>query len=112
MLRQRGRRLITVVSAVALVSTGLAWSPSLAAAPTSTSGARTHTSQATQPASPAAKASPTSPVELPARRTRNSRTFSVGGAYKTQLYAAPVNYQDAKGAWQTIDNTMVAAGGG
>jgi RHS repeat-associated protein len=41
-------------------------------------------------------------------RTRNSRTFSSGGRQLTTLvYPESVNYRDASGAWQAIDNSLV-----
>ena len=47
--------------------------------------------------------------ELPARRTANSRTYTLGHGLLQTVYAADaVNYRDAAGAWQPIDNTLVA----
>jgi hypothetical protein len=48
------------------------------------------------------------PVEVPGRRTRTSQTFRVGTHYETRIYQGSVNYQDAHGAWQPIDDTLVA----
>lgn len=46
-------------------------------------------------------------------RTARSTTFDLGdGRYRTRSYPDPVNYRDAAGAWQPIDNTLVAATGG
>jgi len=44
-------------------------------------------------------------------RTRNSRTFSSGGRQLTTLvYSGSVNYRDASGTWQAIDNSLVKTG--
>ena len=41
-------------------------------------------------------------------RTRNSRTYSSGGRQLTTLvYADSVNYRDASGTWQAIDDSLV-----
>ncbi|TMC54270.1 MAG: DNRLRE domain-containing protein [Chloroflexi bacterium] len=63
----------------------------------------------TAPGKPTAK----DPVgaEKPTLRTRNSRTFSSGGRQLTTLvYAGSVNYRDASGSWQAIDNSLVKTG--
>src|SRR5438105_14231057 len=39
--------------------------------------------------------------------TRRSRTFHDGHKKITVLYGGAVNYRDAHGAWQTIDDTLV-----
>jgi len=47
--------------------------------------------------------------ELPARRTASSRTYTLGHGLLQTVYAADaVNYRDAAGAWQPIDNTLTA----
>ncbi len=49
------------------------------------------------------------------RRTEDSRTFvAEDDTFQTVFYGAPVNYQDANGAWQPLDNALVpsAAPGG
>ncbi|WP_285599532.1 hypothetical protein [Kineosporia sp. NBRC 101731] len=48
--------------------------------------------------------------ELVGDRTRMSRTFAdpVTGTRVTQLSAAPINFQNAGGDWQPIDNTLKA----
>src|SRR5579884_686739 len=48
-------------------------------------------------------------IELPALRTRTSRTYRVGGARHLVACAEAVNYRDANGAWQPIDNTLRAS---
>ncbi len=48
------------------------------------------------------------PQEVPGRRTANSQTYRVGTHYETRIYPGSVNYQDAHGAWQPIDDTLVA----
>lgn len=48
------------------------------------------------------------PGEVVERRTEDSRTFATeDGRFETVFYAAPVNYQDANGDWQPIDNRLV-----
>ncbi|MBT0774267.1 DNRLRE domain-containing protein [Kineosporia sp. J2-2] len=58
----------------------------------------------------------TGKTELVKERTRMSRTFTdpVSGTRVTQLSASPINFQDAEGAWQPIDNVLQAdkSGGG
>ncbi len=47
--------------------------------------------------------------ELPALRTRTSHTYlGSDGTYQAQVFPGSINYQDANGAWQPIDNTLVA----
>ena len=44
-------------------------------------------------------------------RTRNSRTFASGGRQLTTLiYTDSVNYRDASGTWQPIDDSLVKTG--
>ena len=45
--------------------------------------------------------------EVPGLRTRTSRTYLVDGEYQAVLYSGSVNYRDATGAWQPIDNSLV-----
>ena len=60
---------------------------------------------------PTPKAKPSTPFEKTNLRTRNSRTFSNGGRQLTTLvYPDSVNYRDASGAWQPIDNSLVKTG--
>ncbi|HEV2070347.1 MAG TPA: fibronectin type III domain-containing protein [Acidimicrobiales bacterium] len=48
--------------------------------------------------------------EVVERRTEDSTTVvTEDGTYETTFYDAPVNYQDANGDWQPIDNTLVPA---
>ena len=48
------------------------------------------------------------PGEVVERRTEDSRTFvTEDGAFETVLYGGAVNYQDANGDWQPIDNSLV-----
>jgi len=59
-------------------------------------------------APPAAKQVPTAKAEVVGRRTRTSRTYAnSNGTFSTVYYAGSMNYQDANGAWQPIDNTLV-----
>jgi hypothetical protein len=56
--------------------------------------------------------------EIPALRTATSDTYQVKDAadgqthYLSDFFAAPVNWQDATGAWQPIDTGLVAVSGG
>jgi hypothetical protein len=60
---------------------------------------------ATKPAS----ASDARPGELVDLRTRTSMTIrQADGTLQTVLSAGPVHYRDANGAWQRIDNNLVA----
>ncbi len=43
----------------------------------------------------------------PIGRTRTSNTYSVGGQYRSVIYPGSINYKDASGHWQPIDNTLV-----
>lgn len=53
---------------------------------------------------------PTGPVEVPRLRTRTSTTaVNRNGVYTVHAYLHSINYQDASGAWQPIDNTIIAA---
>jgi RHS repeat-associated protein len=46
-------------------------------------------------------------VEIPALRTRSSRTYQApNGSYVAVISAGAVNYRDANGSWQAIDNTL------
>ncbi|HSH61874.1 MAG TPA: hypothetical protein VK988_19945, partial [Acidimicrobiales bacterium] len=50
------------------------------------------------------------PVEVDALRTQTSRTFATpDGSMETELSQASLHYADASGAWQPIDNTLVAS---
>lgn len=45
--------------------------------------------------------------ELPDRRTASSNTFLLAdGSLETRLFQAPVNYRDAKGDWQPIEEQL------
>ncbi len=52
--------------------------------------------------------------EVTSKRTAASRTVrdSVTGVLTTEVFSEAVHYQDAKGAWAPIDNTLAAAPGG
>lgn len=51
--------------------------------------------------------------ELPGLRSRSGRTYQApNGSLKTVLHAEAVNYRDAQGKWQPIDNSLVPANGG
>src|SRR5437016_2123174 len=47
--------------------------------------------------------------EVVAWRTRTSRTYALPGGFESDITAGSVNYQDSRGQWQPIDNTLVAA---
>jgi RHS repeat-associated protein len=50
--------------------------------------------------------------EIPLARTATSRTFQLeGGARETRTYTQPVNYLDAEGDWQPIENELEETGG-
>ncbi len=43
-------------------------------------------------------------TELEAKRTATSQTFELpSGALETRIYEAPVNYRDADGSWEPIE---------
>lgn len=46
--------------------------------------------------------------EIPERRTEQSKTVvGENGLLETQFFNEPVNFKDAEGVWQKIDNTLV-----
>jgi RHS repeat-associated protein len=50
--------------------------------------------------------------EIGALRTETSRTFLMpDGRYFAQIFAEPVNYRDAQGRWQQIDDSLVPVDG-
>ena len=51
--------------------------------------------------------------EVVGLRSRSSRTYLASdGTYQEQAFAVPINYQDSKGTWQPIDDTLVPFGHG
>jgi hypothetical protein len=49
--------------------------------------------------------------EVAGLRTRTSRRYRrPDGSLVARVWAAPVNYRDAQGAWQAIDDSRVASG--
>ncbi len=48
-------------------------------------------------------------VEVVSARTRTSRTYKTASGYRTEVFEGPINYRDAHGAWQAIDNTLIPA---
>lgn len=61
------------------------------------------------------QASPVAPPgrELSGLRTESSDTYEAGGGRRVlRAFAHPVNYRDAAGSWQPIEDTLVAAEGG
>src|SRR5262245_31657636 len=68
--------------------------------------ARTPSPQLSPAAPSAGSVTATEVVRL---RTPNSRTFQRSdGRMETRISSAPMNFRDASGAWQPIDNTLVA----
>ena len=46
-------------------------------------------------------------AELPSLRTRTTQTFEAkGGSYELRMATESINYRDATGRWQPIDNTL------
>src|SRR5437868_839657 len=43
--------------------------------------------------------------EVVSLRSSNSRTIATNNGYVTDIFAGPINFKDAKGAWQPIDDT-------
>jgi RHS repeat-associated protein len=72
-------------------------------------GQETAAQTATPPAGTSASGQSSDPREIPALRTRTSRTYAEDGMYTAQIFAGSINYQDADGQWQPIDNTLVAS---
>jgi hypothetical protein len=65
------------------------------------------------PASVRAHPLPAGAVEVPQLRTETSRTWALpDGTMRTRVFQRPVNYQDARGGWQPIDNQLVRSAGG
>src|SRR5260221_10849908 len=51
--------------------------------------------------------------ELESKRTATSDTFRLaGGALETRVYESPINYRDAEGDWQPIDEGLEELPGG
>jgi RHS repeat-associated protein len=62
-------------------------------------------------ASPTATSAPPRGPEIPALRGMYSRTYEgKNGTAQLVLYPEPVNYRDAHGAWQPIDDSLVPSG--
>jgi hypothetical protein len=60
------------------------------------------------PAAQTATPNPAAPHEIVGMRTRTADTSVLpDGQYQTTIYPGPINYQDASGAWQPIDNALV-----
>jgi len=52
-------------------------------------------------------------TEVPSLRTRTSRTFATGnGNLVAKIASEPINYLDASGRWEPIDNALIARPGG
>jgi RHS repeat-associated protein len=51
--------------------------------------------------------------EVPGFENEYTKVFTnADGSYTAEVHTVPINYRDAKGAWQTIDPTLVATAGG
>lgn len=61
----------------------------------------------------AAFSDPAPVSELPEKRTATSDTYELhSGRLETRVYGVPVNYKDAEGEWQPIDEGLEEADGG
>ncbi|MGN6257431.1 MAG: hypothetical protein ACTHN3_06740, partial [Solirubrobacterales bacterium] len=61
----------------------------------------------------AESAAPSSAVELPEKRTTTSDTYELqSGQLETRIYGSPVNYEDAQGEWQPIEEGLEETGSG
>src|SRR4051812_3316428 len=109
----RGRRLVT--AAVVIVGVGLLAAVTDAAKRSSSKGPP---SKALAARVDARALGADRPGRAPGReiahlRTRYSRTYrEAGGQSVARISAAPVNYRDAGGRWQPIDDTLVPVAGG
>jgi hypothetical protein len=66
------------------------------------------TLQHSAPQTPGPAGPPLTPGEQPDLRQQNVQTFyNKDGTYTAKLYPRPVNYQDAHGNWQPIDERVV-----
>ncbi len=107
---RRARARLAILVAVALLANGLVVMP--AATPHGPGLWQRLTRVVAGLAGPQeAQAAPLAPgrVEVPELRTRYSKTYRTPeGFLEAAVSAGPVNYQDAGGAWQPIDDTLVA----
>lgn len=46
-------------------------------------------------------------VEIPAKRSRFSRTFRTPEGFEAETFTRPINFEDKHGRWQPIDNALV-----
>jgi hypothetical protein len=75
------------------------------------SGTAARASGASYVQAPVPASLPAGSHELPALRSRTSRTYLLAsGDYRAEVSAGSLNYKDAQGLWQPIDNTLVASG--
>lgn len=45
--------------------------------------------------------------EIVSMRTQSSRTYAEDGHFRLQVFPGSINYKDASGSWQPIENTLV-----
>ncbi len=69
--------------------------------------APSHINRAVSPPSTAPASRTERKQEMVAWRSRVSRTYATQNGYDTDITAGSVNYQDATGQWQPIDDTLV-----
>ena len=115
-MRYKGAAFLAIALALLVPSTQLATSQSAVASTAApTSKLKPNMFQANsvrrggRASGPGAGPSSATKKEIIGRRSRNSRTYQSGGNFETLIYPASINYQDAKGNWQPIDDTLVAA---
>jgi RHS repeat-associated protein len=112
----RGRVFVAAVTSLALGLSGVASAPSALAQQAGEDAAPVESAVVVAPsAGSVADASlRAADGELVAMRTRASRTYvSAGGrGFATRVFAEPVNYRDAAGAWQRIDPSLRSSSGG
>ena len=103
--RPSGRRPFTRASILALAFITLSVVPLVGASSAAEAPDAPAADSAVEASAPAAPAG-----DIPSLRTRTSRTYSVDdGDREAHIFTEAINYRDAEGAWQPIDNTLVAS---
>ncbi|MCW2987158.1 MAG: repeat protein, partial [Solirubrobacterales bacterium] len=96
------RSFLLILAALAALSSSIALAYG-EDSPSSESDGATLSEPPTDPAGP----------ELEGKRTATSQTFRLpDGSRETRVYEAPINYRDAQGDWQPIEEGLEPAGGG